>query len=409
MNKIVIGQHRGSRRRRSTVVDKEQLAQRRTACAHALLNRSWIAKEREPELYYWIKDQFAELRDWFMEHTGFSLVVTRSIAKLDKAPVAAWPWMGFPEFREPLDYAFFTYGLWYLEGKTELDQFLLTQMVEDIREHMVEQGMEVDWKNYYHRLSMARALKKLKALGILRGVDGDEADWAQDMGKNVLYECSAHSRYVLRRFPRELTAYRTAEELSETILYPDSPDGAKARRKHRIYKRFLLEPVVLDGQWTEEELYYVATQRRSLIEQMNMMFGWEGRRYREGLLFFHPEPTSESELFPTLSAVSDLVLLIAGEIRRRLNDPDSGLYTNDDGTVRISQNELEHMLYRLKERHKEFWSKEHREAPSGDLAKWAFDHMLEWGLGRWEDAHHFLVYPVVGRWNAEYRSQEFDT
>lgn len=408
MGKIVIGKNRGTRKRRSAIVDQAQLAHRRSACVHALLNRPWITKNEDPELYYWIKDQYPQLRDWFLEYTGFSLAVTRTIAKLDKAPVVAWPWMGFREFREPLDYSFFTYGLWYLEGKTELDQFLLTHMVEEIREYMAGQAIEIDWKNYFQRLSMARALKKLKMLGILHAVDGDESDWAQDAGKNVLYECSPHSRYVLRRFPQELTAYRTMDELAETIAYPDTPEGTMTRRRHRVYRRFLLEPVVLDRSWSEEDLYYVVTQRRSLMEQMNSMLGWEGRRYREGLLFFHPELTAESELFPTLSAVSDLALLVAGELRRRLNDPDSGLYTEDDGTVRITLNEMEHLLFRLKERHKEYWSKEHREAPSQDLAGWVLEHLQDWGLGMWENSQHFLVYPVIGRWNAEYTSSDFE-
>src|SRR5690606_18475173 len=102
-------------------------------------------------------------------------------------------------------------------------------------------------------------------------------------------------------------------------------------RRHRVYRRFLLEPVVLDRSWNEEDLYYVITQRRSLIEQLGKMLGWEGRRYREGLLFFHPELTSEAELFPTLSAVSDLVLLVAGELRRLMQEESSGIRPESDG------------------------------------------------------------------------------
>lgn len=356
------------RRRRSNINDPAQLEERRKMCIQALLNRPWIAKEEDPELYYSIKDQYPELRDWFMEQAGFSLLLTRSVAKLDKAPVVAHPWMGFPEFREPMDYVLFTYGLWYLEGKSELDQFLLTQMVEEIREQMAGQDMPVDWKIYTHRLSMVRALKKLKALNALKTVDGDEADWAQDENKNVLYESTPYSRLVLRRFPQELHAYRTMEELGDTILYPDTPEGTMMCRRHRVYRRFLLEPVVLDRSWNEEDLYYVITQRRSLIEQMSRMLGFEGRRYREGLLFFHPEPTGEAELFPTLSAVSDLVLLIGGELRRLLEDPETGPQVENDGTIRLSRNEMEHLLHRLRERHKAYWSKDHREAALSDLA-----------------------------------------
>ncbi|MCD9020213.1 TIGR02678 family protein [Cohnella silvisoli] len=406
MAKIVIGKSNMSRRRRSNIIDKAQRMERMRTCVHALLNRPWIIKERDSELYYWIKDQYPQLREWFLEYTGFSIIITKTIAKLDKAPVEALPWMGFQDFKEPLDYAFFTFSLWYLEGKTEFDQFLLTNMVEEVRDHMTEQGMLVDWKDYYHRLSMARALKKLKNLGILQSVDGEESAWAHDSSKNVLYECSSHSRYILRKFPQELTAYRTIEELGEITLYPDTDEGVSKRRKHRVYRRFLLEPVVHDKQWKDDDLYYVLTQRHSIMEQMNNMLGWEGRRYQEGLIFFHPELTAESELFPTLSSISDLALLVIGEIRRFRYD--SELSSANNGTLRISKSEMEHLLIRLHEHYKEYWNKEHRDAKSHQLAAWVFEHLTEWGFGVWEDKNYFLLYPIAGRWIAEYISQEIE-
>ncbi|MGG4034135.1 TIGR02678 family protein [Paenibacillus cisolokensis] len=385
----------------------EQLAERKRACMHALLNRPWVTKEDDPDLYFAIKDHYEELRDWFMDKAGFPLIVTRSMAKLDKTPVKAFPWMGFAEFRETSDYVFFTYGLWYLEGKTELDQFLLSDIVEEVREQMLGAGLEADWRNYYHRLSMARALKKLRSLGVLYSVDGDESFWAQDAERNALYECSPLARYVLRRFPRDLTECSRIEELTDPIPYADTQDGQSMRRRHRVYRRLLLEPVVTDRQWDEEDLNYVLWQRRAIIDQLEKTFGWVGRRYREGLLFFHPELTGEGELFPTLSAASDLALLAAGEIRRQLAEG-GGLYTEDNGTIRLTRAEMETIMYRLQSRHKEYWSKELRESASQELAELCMNHLAEWGLGEWESEASFLVSPVLGRWNADYANSDFD-
>jgi hypothetical protein len=150
------------------------------------------------------------------------------------------------------------------------------------------------------------------------------------------------------------------------------------------------------------------TQRRSLIEQMNRMLGFEGRRYREGLLFFHPDLTGEAQLFPTLSGLSDLVLLVAGELRKQLYQESPTVYTEADGTIRMSRSEMETILLRLRDRHKEYWSKEHQTMPSSTLADQLFAHMEEWGLGNWEDENYFLIYPVLGRWNAEYMVRDFE-
>ena len=397
-----------ARRAARTGANPERAQERKRDAVQALLNRPWILKEEDPDLFFAVKDHYEELRDWFMDQTGFPLIVTRNMAKLEKTPAVAHPWMGFGEFRETQDYVFFTYALWYLEGKTELDQFLLSDLVEEVREQMAASGLEADWKLYHHRLSMARALKKLTSLGILIAVDGNENEWAADESRNALYECSPLSRYVLRHFPQQLTAYDQLEQLADPIMYADTPEGENIRRRHRVYRRFLLEPVVLDRHWDEDLLPYVLTQRRAIIDHLQRMAGLEGRRYQEGLLFFYPELTGEAELFPTLSGVSDLVMLFAGELRRKLSEEGSQWKMESDGCVRVERSEMEGLLHKLKERYQDYWSQEFRKSNSSQLAELCFAHMEEWRLGEREDDNHFLVYPVLARWDAEYGSSELE-
>ncbi|MBD2870800.1 TIGR02678 family protein [Paenibacillus arenilitoris] len=396
------------RMRANRKADAEHWNERRRACAHALLNRHWITKEEDPDLFYAIRDQYTELRDWFAEFTGFLLVLTRTMAKLDKAPVIAAPWMGFPEFRESRDYALFTYSLWFLESKTELDQFVLTDIVEQVSEQLGASGLMMDWENYQHRLSMVRALKKLRQLGVLRHIDGEETDWAHDnRTKNVLYECSPSARFVLRHFPKELKAYDSLDDFNEQIVYPETMDGDLRKRRHRIYRRLLLEPAVSDQEWSPDELYYVQTQRRTLMDQMQFMFGLEGSRYREGLFFFHPELSGDCSLFPTAAGVSDLVLLFAGELRRRLGSRD--WYVTEQGTVELTRTDVEGLLFQLKQKYEEYWSKEHRGLSLGELAEVLTAHMTEWSLGKWvegESGERFVVSAVVSRWTADYSWDE---
>ncbi|MGN7456273.1 TIGR02678 family protein [Paenibacillus pasadenensis] len=392
---------RAAKRERSA----EQLAERKQECAQALLNRPWVSKEEDAELYYAVKDHYEELRGWFMDKAGLPLLLTRTMAKLDKAPVGAQPWMGFEEFREPQDYVFFTYGLWYLESKTELDQFLLSEMVEQIREQMIAGGMDADWRVYSHRLSMARALKKLRVLGVLLGVDGDESLWAQNEERNVLYECSPAARYVLRRFPWDLTDARELRQLEDPVTYADTADGQNGRIRHRVFRRLLMEPLVEDRDWSEEELKYVQGQRRAILDQLEKTLGWNGRRYREGMAFFHPGLTSESELFPTQAAVSDLALLVSGELRR-LKDEGS-LEPQPDGAIRLTMSELETMLLRLRKQHGKYWSKEWREdLSSSELAALCLDHLKSWGLAERTAAGEVRISAILGRWQAEYGEEE---
>lgn len=388
--------------------DAEQWNERRKACAHALLNRPWVTKDEDAEIFYWIKDQYTELRDWFAEHAGFLLILTRTMAKLDKAPLLAQPWMGFNEFRDVRDYVLFTYALWFLESKSELDQFVLTDIVEQTSEQLAAAGKAMDWENYQHRLSMVRALKKLRQLGVLLHIDGDETDWAHNGQRNVLYECAPTARFVLRHFPRDMKQLQTIDDYQEQFIYPETVEGELRKRRHRVYRRLLLEPAVADKDWHKDDLYYVVTQRRSIMENMQFMFGLEGSRYREGLYLFYPELSEECELFPTAAAVSDLVLLFAGELRRRLGTGE--WFVSEQGTVELTRTDLEGLLYRLHQKHGEYWSKEHRSMSLGELATALTRHMSEWGLGCWTagaaGSERFVVSAVISRWNADYAFDE---
>lgn len=406
MEKIKIGKLNSAKRRRINSIDENELADKKRICMNALLNRPWIAKEHEPQLYYWIKDQQTVIRDWFMHYTGYSLIINRKLVKLEKIPVVAFPWMGFPEFRETLDYALFTYGLWFLENKTEGEQFLLTDLVKEIKEYMNEQGMHVDWKNYFHRLSMARALKKMKSLDIIQAVDGQEADWAANAeNHDVLYECSAYSRYILRNFPQDVTSYSAMEDMGEIISTGNGPEEMNRARRYRLYRRFLLEPIVLERQGQEDAFYFLG-QKNHLIRQIKVMFGWEGSKYREGVLFFAPGTSADSEMFPTQASLSDLTLLVCGEIRNSLENQEIKVET--DGSVRITRNEMEHILLNLKAKYGKLWINEHRKMNSSALAELVCEHLCEWGFGKWDDTMFFILNAAAGKWKVQYGPLELD-
>lgn len=375
--------------------NEEKLIEEKQQCVKALLNRPWVLKEDDPETFQLIKDHYESLRDLFHDYLGFPLLVTRQFAKVEKFPETYQSWMGIDEFKQPRDYALFTYCLWYLEGRGDGEQFLLSQMVEEIRDHLHTFDVLIDWTLYEHRLSMARALKKCRELKILLSVEGEEATWARDEKANVLYECSPMARYVLRRFSKELMHYSQIRDFHSDFTEKDE----KVKRRQKVYRRLVQEPVVYDRDWSEEERQYVLTQRRSLIDQLQTQLGLEGRRYEEALLFFDPKLSGEHDLFPTPSSVSDLLILIASELRKRLV---KGYYEREaDGTISMSVTDLESLLFYLRDKHKEFWSKEHREASAKELLKLVASHLEEWNLGKLSE-QEVTIFPALSRWVGEY-------
>ncbi len=383
----------------------ERLKEERRICAQALLNLFWIRKDNEPDLFQAVRNHYEALQEWFQEYCGFTLLVTRHFAKLEKMPGKPRNWMGLSLFRQPRDYGLFTYCLWFLEGRGENDQFLLTELVEEIREHLVGRDVFLDWTIYDHRLSMARALKLLKEMGVLATVDGDEGEWARSgsEGDNVLYECTPWSRYVLRRFSKDLQSYPDLDSLGEG-MYADTPEGQLKRRRHRIYRRLIQEPVIYDWEWSDDERYYVRNQRRLISEQLENMLGLQLERYQEGMLVFYSESGSDAQLFPSARALSDLALLLGGEIRRMLAHPDGGLYVDSQGRIEVTEVEIEGILLRLREKHHSFWSKQHRQATARELAGDLLQHLVEWGMAAQADPQRWWLCPALGRWNGDYDS-----
>ena len=149
-----------------------------------LLERRWILKHREKELYYKVKDDLGRLRPFFMEKLGYQIVVNPYLIKVEKLPARPEAWMGITEFKDKREYVFFCLVLMFLEDAAE--QFILSQLTEYIQAQYTEE--EIDWTIYLYRRQLIRVLKYCVKTGILTVNDGSEDEFASDGRGEVLYE-----------------------------------------------------------------------------------------------------------------------------------------------------------------------------------------------------------------------------
>ena len=70
----------------------------------ALLDRFWVTRAEDRELYFSLKRALPDFRRLVNELLGWNLVVNEYVVKLEKVPPRAMPWMGIQSFQEPLDY-----------------------------------------------------------------------------------------------------------------------------------------------------------------------------------------------------------------------------------------------------------------------------------------------------------------
>ncbi|HAH97067.1 MAG TPA: TIGR02678 family protein [Firmicutes bacterium] len=389
---------------------KENRLEETQLCAQALLGRTWVVKTDDPEMYNAIRRNYRELKEWFQEYCGFNLIFTRQVIKLEKVPGKAYPWMGFAEFSDPRDYGLFSFCLWYLEDKSDGEQFLLSEMVSAVLEHIAgflhdkAEIAGIDLTNYDHRLSLARALRKLRELGILTVVDGDEGEWVrQDL--DILYESSQVVHFVLRHFEKELSYYGNVNDLAAGV-YPETAEGRAQKLRHSIFRRLIQEPVILDSEWSPEEHSYITAKHQAVCNNLRAISGLEGQRFGEGLILVQSNGASECEVFPTTKVVSDICLLLAGELRRTYENPVlQSMYQiqrEADGSVLITLTALEQMLNKLREHYGKYWSKEHQSQTTTDLSGSVIAHLVEWKLGSCPDEQTVLLSPALARWEGTY-------
>ena len=97
-----------------------------------LLERYWIGKEEDKELYYRIKDAYPKLKGFLQDRMGYRLIINPYLIKLEKLPGMPEPWMGIEDFTDKLEYAFLCLLLTFLEDKGVEEQFILSQVTNFI-------------------------------------------------------------------------------------------------------------------------------------------------------------------------------------------------------------------------------------------------------------------------------------
>ena len=71
-----------------------------------LLDRRWILKSRDWDLYYQVKDDLGGIRKFVTEKLGYPLIVNPYLVKLEKLPAKPENWMGILEFEDKTEYIF---------------------------------------------------------------------------------------------------------------------------------------------------------------------------------------------------------------------------------------------------------------------------------------------------------------
>jgi uncharacterized protein (TIGR02678 family) len=313
----------------------ERVAGEREHAARALLMCPLLTATGDPESFTLVRRHGEWLTDRFRHLLGYRLAIRGDHARLYKRPRLAYrdrparirpggarpgPEDGWAPFTRR-HYVLLALALATLEGHHGRSQALIGGLAGEVAALSAELALRVDFERREERKAFADVLELLCRLGVLRQRDGSrDAFVARDEAlEEALFDIDHARLGDLKATPLALTGIERVEELL-TEDYPASEDGDRARRRHRIARTLVEEPVLYVGELEDAEQDTYRSQRHRLEPELEALTGLQAERRAEGSALIDPGKRLTDVRFPTRSSESLLALLACERLRAAAHD-----------------------------------------------------------------------------------------
>ena len=363
-----------------------------------LLNRRWILKARDKELYYQIKEALSvgEEKKFLMEKLGYQVIVNPYMIKVEKIPAQAENWMGISEFREPVEYVFFCMVLMFLEDKEAEEQFVLSELTEYVQSQYKEE--QIDLTVYRYRRHMIKVIKYCVNCGILNVNDGNEEDFARDNTSEVLYENTGASRYFMKNFTQDIMKYTTPKDFEKEEWIDVNEDRGIVRRQ-RVYRRLLMSMGIYKSEDTEEDFAYIRNFRNMIEGDFSDFFDCELQVHKSSAYLVLGEECRLGRCFPEENTLSDAVLLVHNLIQERVKRRTIDIPLDEQ--LCIPKEIFRSIIDECKEKFGCGFSKTYREMTFSEFYKEVFSYMKELELIK-EEREDIKIMPAAGKIAGKY-------
>ncbi len=282
----------------------------------------------------------AELTRWFADELGYRLDATRpGVIRLAKLPGPGHAPRGLStRTGRPFDgrrYALTCLVLASAESAGE--RTTLARLFEDVTVRAcVIEGLEWDAGVAANRRIFIQAVQAATDLGVLEKAEGDEERFARgEAGGDALYRVDRERLSLLPTAPQPPSLAASPAAVA-TEAYPDTEDGRARRRRHRVTRALVEQPVVYRDDLAPDELDYLRSQRARLERILDEKVGLTLEVRAEGWVTVDPAGELSDLRWPEYGAAETTALRLCDELaaRKRRGDPDSWPIDKVNGFVR---------------------------------------------------------------------------
>jgi uncharacterized protein (TIGR02678 family) len=353
-----------------------------------LFHHYWILRSEQPEWYQLIREREKVLRRYINEKFGLRLIVHQHFMKLEKIPVQPERWMGIQHFQEPMDYGIFCCALSFLEGKSVDEQFLLSDLCQEIQADYPGE-FDLDWTLYVHRKSLIRAVKTLLDFRLIRTIDGDIGRFDHNEEQEVLYEATVYSRYFMRTYPENFTSYAHWSEL----LDEDWKVNQEDERRKRVYRKLFFSPGLHRVDQQDLDFAYIRNFRNRLSEDIENHSNYKLHVYKNTAFLSVAELKQYQHVYPTSKASSDIMLQLAHYLHENLET----FTPKENGEIVITKGEMDDVVETLRQSFQEGWSKYFREKTTSAVRIELVEAMKDWMMVEVDEESSLIkIKPLLG-------------
>lgn len=368
-----------------------------------LLAKRWILKSEDKEFYYRVRDAIGDIRRFAVDKMGCQLIENSLMVKLEKIPAKPENYMGIDAFDSVEEYVFLCILLMFLEDKEAQEQFILSQLTEYIAANMPDG--QVDWTLFVNRRKLVRVLRYAVKSGMVRITDGSDEFFMDKDGGEVLYENTGASKYFMRNFAKDIMGYTKPEDFEESDWFDMNEERGIARR-HRVYKKLLFSSAMYKEREDDEDFEYLKYYGRRLADDLEQNFDCQVHIHKTSAYLIAGNDCHIGRVFPAANMISDILLLVSGEIVRQVRE--GLLKPGTDEIIRMDEVGFVRLLKEIKTKFGAGFTKEYREMPAGEFVRLIQAEMERLVWIRTDKAgREVQILPIAGKITGRYPA-DFD-
>ena len=361
----------------------------------ALLYNFWVVKEEEPDMYYQIKYNQNKIKDFVAKNLGSNLIIHDRFIKLEKIPTILKYNSGIDDFTGVLDYVILTLFLMYLEDKTKSDKFVLSELIDYIKNTSITLELDhvPDWNNTQDRKSLINVIKFLIDINVIKVKDETKVSFIESKDAQALYEVTGISNYVMRLFDTQINDIVKPEEfIKNEFLTQDEARGDV--RRYRNFRNILYTPMLSSKDMTISDLDYIKKNRNYIKNEISKSLDMEVEITHNMAILYDDPNSIEKDNFPNTKKITEIVLMVNTKILEDLNS--SKLILDEYETIRVKENYLETIIFDIRDKKKPYIGKTNLDLTKEKFYDIVSDFMEKYNMITREN-DDITIYPVIGR------------